>query len=140
MKKFRNARMSSFLSICEKVLASYNYSSGDIASFECTHICGVILGAAERCDLREYTEFLYAEVGGSPHCVIMVENTIVDFTYSQFDEKKSWPLVSRPNSKLMSLSGQTEPRSAETAVQMAEASGIHREMMDQIVRIYSSQE
>ena len=131
-------QIDKFFKICEIVLNQYGYKSAVVSSFECTAICGVILGAAERCDLKDYMELIPVEVNNTPHSVIRCNDKILDFTFAQFDEIRKWPINTKRTVKGMEIVGSHQKEDAEAAIIMAEYKEIHREIMDKIVRTYQN--
>lgn len=129
-------KLRMFLGACEHVFKSYGYEDESVASYECTHIAGVIYGAAERCDLKEHIEMLPAEVYGNAHTVIRCCGRIIDFTFSQFDPTRKWPVSAVRPPKGLVLTGDHQAAAGEVAIQMAEDSELHRQMMDEIVKKY----
>jgi hypothetical protein len=129
-------QINKFIKSCELVLSQYDYEMESVASYECTAICGVILGAAERCDLKDYMEIVPAIAYSNPHAVIRCDNRIIDFTFSQFDETRKWPINTKGKVKGLEILDRKED-TAEDAIKIAESKEIHREIMDKIVIVYN---
>lgn len=87
------ASLSSFVAAAREALAGLGYASPKTQRYECSMVTSILLAAAERCGWAGSVAFGHGLVKGEDHVFLVLGDTVVDFTYGQFDPEATWPLV-----------------------------------------------